>query len=73
MKIFNKYVAIAICTCDVTMRMYCYRISLGYKVILVLQSALSLKTHFRARFNKSCDLARDPQGRRVIYSRYSVI
>ena len=37
--------------CDATIQMYCYRISLGYKVILALQSKLSLKTHFRACFN----------------------
>ncbi len=34
-----------------TIWMYCYRISSKYKVILVLQPKLSLKTHFRARFN----------------------
>ena len=33
MKNFDKYVAIAICTCDANIQMYCYRISLGYKVI----------------------------------------
>ena len=37
--------------CDATVRMYCYRTSLGYKVILVLQPKLSLKTRFYARFN----------------------
>ena len=32
--------------CNETIRMYCYKISLGYKVILVLQPKLSLKTRF---------------------------
>ena len=37
--------------CVATIWMYCYRISLRYKVILVLQPKLSLKTLFLARFN----------------------
>ena len=37
--------------CDTSIRMYCYRISLGYKIILVLQPKLSLKTRFCAHFN----------------------
>ena len=47
MKIFNKYVTIAMhVQCN-----YTDVISLRYKVVLVLQPKLSLKTHFRTRFN----------------------
>ena len=42
--------------CDTTIQMYCYRISLGYNVILVLQPKLSLKTHFHACFNNHVTL-----------------
>ena len=41
---------------DATIRIYCYRISLGYKVILVLQPKLSIKTDFHARFNNHVTL-----------------
>ena len=37
--------------CDATIQMDCYRISLGYKVILVFQLKLSLKTCFLAHFS----------------------
>ena len=39
--------------CDVTIRMYCYKIFLGYKVILVLPPKLSLKTHSRTH-SRAC-------------------
>ena len=47
MKIFNKYVAIAMHV----RRDYTDIISLEYKVILVLQPKVSLKTHFHVCFN----------------------
>ena len=49
MKVFKKYKAIAMhVQRNYT---YCYRMSLGYKVILVLEPNISLRTHICARFN----------------------
>ena len=65
MKIFNKYVAIAMhVQCN-----YTDIISLGYKVVLVLQPKLSLKTRFRARFNNHVTLqVTHKLNRRVTYN-----